>query len=212
MYDRRVDEHGSRIGESARERDVESARAAWRAAASFADLCALGAAFVGGRCAHFPGWGARETDDETDAIREALVALHARGFLSVASQPAFDGTRDGRRVRQRAFVAGFARAELARRWADSPRIAVRAWSAHDAFRSTLGEDDVDEPAAMTTVDGVARVVAGHAARDDELGIFVDDVGADAFRELGETTYVAAWDEEYGRERELWDELIRRADA
>ena len=189
------------------ERDI--ARGAWRAARDFDALCALGAAFLVGRCAHFPGWGAPDPDLETDAIRAPLVELSALGFLSVASQPAFEGERDGGAVRQRAFVAGFARAELARRFTCSRRIAVRAWFPDGSFASANADEDGSaphEPAAMTSVDGVARVVIGHPARATELELFADDIGPDALRELSATAYVAAWDPRFGRAEVLWDEL------
>lgn len=193
----------------------ELAREAWRAARSFDELCALGAAFLDGRCAHFPGWGAPESDTETDSIRAPLLELSARGFLSVASQPGFEGARDGGAVRQRAFVAGFARVDLARRIARSTRIAVRAWFPDGSFASSNAEiagSAEQDPEAMTTVDGVARVVLGHPARDEELALFADEIDDAALRELAATAYVAAWDPRFARAEVLWDELLDLARA
>lgn len=181
--------------------DIESHRAAWRATRSFDELLALGAAFLDGRCAHFPGWGAPTTDVETDAIRADLLALNAIGFLSVASQPAFDGVRDSRIVHQRAFVIGFARPGLARRWSAAVSTEVRCSDAGEPASASAEE-------SMTLEDGVARVVAGHAARDEELALFEDEIGARALDELRAATFVAAWDPVFGRERVLWDELRR----
>ncbi|MCY2961558.1 MAG: hypothetical protein NTY35_15450 [Planctomycetota bacterium] len=188
----------------------ESGRAAWRAARNFEDLCLLGAAFLERRCAHFPGWGSPDPDEETDAIRDALVALHSRGFLSVASQPGFEGTLDGHVIRQRAFVAGFARPALARSFVRADRIAVRAWFPDGSFAcGSMGVDGValHEPEAMTCVDGVARVVSGHDAREAELALFADELGEAALRELAASAYVTAWDPEFGRARFLWDEML-----
>jgi len=180
--------------------DIESPIAAWRAAQSFDELLVLGAAFLDGRCAHFPGWGAQATDVETDAIRAELLALNAVGFLSVASQPAFEGRRDGRSVRQRAFVIGFARPALAARWCGVRGIEARTWTGESSLVVSA-----EEP--MTLEDGLARVVAGHPSRDEELALFEDEIGAHALDELRATTFVAAWDPVFGRERVLWDELI-----
>lgn len=185
-------------------------REAWRVARTFEDLCRLGAAFLELRCAHFPGFGAPHPDAETDEIRVELVALHGRGFLSVASQPAFEGARDGRDTRQRAFVAGFARADLARRWARSPRIAVRAWFADGVSIASAAAGA--GPETVTSVDGAARVLTGHPARDAELELFADDVGAEALGALAAAAYVTAWDPVYGRRADLWRELSRLADA
>lgn len=208
VYDRRVPDP---IDADAAEDRRAAGRRAWRAARGFDALCALGAAFLERRCAHFPGWGAADPDVETDAIVAPLVALHAHGFLSVASQPGFAGTRDGRDVRQRAFVAGFARPALAQRIAASPRVesaVYGAWNDLDTFanpsRSSLAPD---ASRSMTTVDGVARVVAGEDAREEELALFADDLDAAALRELRAAAYVVAWDPEFGRDDVLWDALL-----
>ncbi len=188
----------------------EAARTAWRSARGFDELCELAAAFLAGRCAHFPGWGAPDPDLETDSIRAPLLALCARGFLPVASQPAFAGVREGRACQQRAFVAGFARDELARRFAGSRGMAVRAWFADGTCASSAHSGATTGPEPMTLEDGVARVVLGHPARDEELALFSDDVGSDALRDLCASAYVAAWDPEFARADDLWDELIHLA--
>jgi hypothetical protein len=87
----------------------------WRAARDLSGLGELGALFVEGRLPAFPGWGAARTDEETDAIAPTLARLNRAGFLTLASQPGFEGLRAGRAARQRAFVAGFAGAALATR-------------------------------------------------------------------------------------------------
>ena len=77
------------------------ARAAWRHASSFADLGELGARFLEGDLACFPGWMADDIDDETDPLVPVLAGLCRGGFLTVASQPAGDASRahDGRPLR-----------------------------------------------------------------------------------------------------------------
>lgn len=188
--------------------DREAARRAWLAARSFADLCELGGAFLEGGCAHFPGWGAPDPDVETDAIRAPLVALHRLGVLTVASQPAFEGLREGRATRQRAFFAGFAREDVARSLLGARAVVVRAWFA-DGTSQSVGTD-CEDAEAMTTEDGVARVVAGHAARDDELALFEGEIGAAALSDLRDAAYVTAWDPTFGRTQHLWDECVRLA--
>ncbi|MEY2746767.1 MAG: hypothetical protein RL112_1809, partial [Planctomycetota bacterium] len=79
---------------------------AWRRAKDHADLCLLAEEFLAGRLASFPGWGASETDAETDALLGALVAACRAGFLPLASQ------QGG--ARRRAFVLGFAPPRLAK--------------------------------------------------------------------------------------------------
>ena len=59
----------------------------WLTAQSYAELCALGARFLEGDLDAFPGWGAADTDEETDAIEDLLAAWCRAGFLTVASQP-----------------------------------------------------------------------------------------------------------------------------
>jgi hypothetical protein len=185
--------------------DIEAHRAAWRTSASFDELLVLGAAFLGRSQAYFPGWGSPSTDAETDAIVGPLLGLNRLGFLSVASQPGFEGRRDGRDVRQRAFVIGFAKPVLAARWAAASAIEVRTWSERAASR-----ESTEEP--MTLEDDVARVVAGHAARDEELALFEGEIGARALADLRAATFVAAWDPVFGREHVLWDELLRLGNA
>src|SRR5262249_47035263 len=110
--------------------DLERARLAWRRARSFTELCRLGAAFVAGECAFFPGWGWRSLDDESAHIANELAAFHRAGFLTVASQPgrAFLDER-GRAIEQRAFVCGFADDRAAR--------ALRALAPHGELSISL---------------------------------------------------------------------------
>ncbi len=181
--------------------DREAARARWRAAASFRDLCVLTQEFLGGALPAFPGWGAPDLDEETDAIAPGLVALAGRGFLTLASQPGLPERAGARRVVQRAFVTGFVEPPLARRLArarPAPGIAIAVFAP-----GASGGDA--EP--VTRIDGEPVVLAGHCARDEELALFEDEVGPAAFAELRAASYVAIWDREWGRERALWDELL-----
>lgn len=177
-------------------------------ARTFVELCDLGGAFLAGRCPYFPGWGAPDPDAETDAILAPLVALNRLGILTVASQPAFEGLRDRRATRQRAFFSGFARTDVARTLLAARGVVVRVWFA-DGTSQRVGAPSV-EVEAMTIEDGIARVVAGHAARDDELALFEGEVGEAALAELRAAAYVTAWDPQVGRAQHLWDECVRSA--
>jgi hypothetical protein len=179
-------------------------RAAWRAARGWDELVAAGAAFLAGHADHFPGWGAATTDAETDAILAELLALQALGFLSTASQPAFDGLRGARRVQQRAFVAGFAPRALAERLCRPSALDVRAWHADGSTSGGAGR----APAAVTREDGQARVVVGADARAEELALFADDLGADALEALGAASYVVALEPERADPGRFWPELLR----
>lgn len=183
----------------------EASRRRWLDAHTFDDLCALTAAFLDRRLDTFPGWGAPEPDEETDSILARLATLNRAGLLTLASQPGFEGQVDGRAVRQRAFVTGFGSADVTRRLLVGSGIEVRAWGPHG--RATGSVPAIGEP--MTLVDGTARVLAGHPARDAELALFQDEIGPHAFRALGQKAYLAAWDPVFGRTTFLWDELERR---
>jgi hypothetical protein len=183
----------------------EASRRRWLAAQTFGELCGLTADFLHRRLEGFPGWGAAEPDEETDAIRARLATLNGAGLLTLASQPGFEGRIDGHAVRQRAFVTGFGDADVARRLLAGGGIEVRAWAPDAATDASVPA--VGEP--MTLVDGTPRVLAGHPARGEELDLFQDEIGPLAFRALGQATYLAAWDPMFGRTTFLWDELERR---
>src|SRR5205809_465326 len=60
----------------------------WKRAASFAELCELGARFVESRVRSFPGWGAPLLDAESIPLIPRLARLNRAGLLTLASQPA----------------------------------------------------------------------------------------------------------------------------
>ena len=64
---------------------MNKARDAWRAATRYEELCSLAAAFLTGGIDHFPGWGAGDTDEETDEVEGLLTSCCLGGFLAVAS-------------------------------------------------------------------------------------------------------------------------------
>ena len=71
--------------------DVESAKARWRSAKSMSELCELGAGFLEGTVPFFPGYLSPSPADETEPLVEELARLNRSGFLTVGSQPGFDG-------------------------------------------------------------------------------------------------------------------------
>lgn len=176
----------------------ESARAAWRAAASFPELCELGARFVEGRLAWFPGWGAETTDEETDAIAATLAALHRAGFLTVASQRGVPDRRgaDGRIERRRAFVCGFAdgRAAEALHALADPRLAVATFGATE-------EGGAELPVGLRG--GEPFLVAGHAAGPRELELFAHDLSPAGMAALRAARYAGVVDLGWGRDDLLW---------
>lgn len=172
---------------------MTSARDAWRAATRYEDLCRLGAAFLGGELDHFPGWGAADTDEETDALEDLLVACCAAGFLTVASQtagPEVPGA-DGRPERRRAFVTGFVRG------LDLGPLA-------DAGLLVASELDEDLPLGLRGDD--VFLALGPGAREAELALFAEDLSPAAQAELAAARWVCVADPEWGRAEHLWSAL------
>lgn len=162
-----------------------AARSAWRKARSASDLRLLALLFLDGRLPHFPGWGARATDEETDRLLAPLRAAVRAGLLPVASQ-------DGGSTR-RAFVLGFADPRLAARLVRSAgRAGLRAWS--------YARSDACLPALEAGWEqGRAVLVVGANAFDDELRLF----GAAGARHLRGARYVVLADPRRARSRRLW---------
>jgi Domain of unknown function (DUF6919) len=184
---------------------IESQRL-WREARTFAELCELGARFVEGEIAFFPGWMAPELDDESIAIAPRLARLCRAGFLTLASQPgrAEHAAHDGSMCVQRAFVGAFARPELAVSLADAADASTVAIFVH----ARRGNGTSGSPVAMRG--GVPYLYAGHDAFDEEIECFEDHLCPQALAALAATTYVSAYDPTWGRDGLLWDELERIA--
>jgi len=170
--------------------------ATWRHARSHAELCALAAEFLAGRLDSFPGWGAPDTDPETDALQGSLIAACQAGFLPLASQ------QGG--ARRRAFVLGFAPPSLARRLAREAARRKLACVVHaDAQRRSTpqlrrGDDGIE----VGWEGGRAVLVVGSDARAEELRLF-SGVGAGARRELARQAYVVLVDSRRAPSRRLW---------
>ena len=140
-------------------RTPAQAKAAWSAARSSDELCALAAEFLQGRLPYFPGWGASATDTETDAVLGPLVAATRRGFLPLASQ-------EGGPQRC-AFVLGFASPALAAELqAAATSCGLRAWTyaRHAPQLETL---------AVGWEAGAEVLVVGANAFEDELALFAE---------------------------------------
>jgi len=163
----------------------------WQRARSFADLCELAARFVEGRESSFPGWGAAALDAESEPLVPALAALNRAGYLTLASQPGTLRGVDG--CEQRAFASGFCRA------ADARALGGRSYLRGARSRAAV---------AVSRKAGRARVLAGHNAREEELEIFRDVLGASALAELERCAYWSIWDPVWGREEWLWRKLAR----
>ncbi len=117
------------------------------------------------------------------------------GFLTVASQPA--------REEQRAFVAGFARAEFASALQlnrpDGIVVVVHA-------SGVSSKPTEAEPVSLH--DGVAHAFAGHDARADEVVCFEDHVSMSALEDLRKQAWVSVHDREWGQTDVLWNHLER----
>lgn len=183
---------------------------AWRQAESFEALCALGERFVCGALEHFPGWGAPDLDEESDALVQQLARANRGGFLTTASQPGrpFQPGHDGRAWAQRAFVCGFTREATHRSLADA---AARAglWcighgSSGGAERIGLGAGVDSGPTTVPVglADGVPYLFAGHDAHATELELFAGAVGAGALRALAAARFVWLVDPVWGRRAAL----------
>jgi hypothetical protein len=188
--------------------DREAAREAWRGALTFDDLCRLGAAFVEGENAFFPGWGWPVLDEESDAIAPHLAAFQRAGLLTLASQPGSTPrtSHDGTPQEQRAFVCGFAAERAAR--------ALAALRAEPAIRIALfrrGQvGGVRTP--VSSRGGIAHAFAGYSAFEEELECFADHVSNEALRVLERSTYVSAIDLVWGRDSKLWSSLSQALGA
>jgi hypothetical protein len=206
----------------------EASREAWRAARSFADLCELGARFVEGKIAFFPGWNAPDLDVESDEIARVLARLCRAGFLTVASQPARPMIGGGG---QRAFVAGFATPELARALrrsvsedlvfvvhefgakasADEEGGCLAPVARISRLRCLAPPEPVRQGEPVSLHDGVAHAFAGHDARAEEIVCFEDHIAAEALAELSAQAWVSAYDMQWGRTDTLWNHIERVLD-
>ncbi|MEM6570552.1 MAG: hypothetical protein AAF957_19225 [Planctomycetota bacterium] len=167
----------------------------WRDAASFDELVRLGRDFLRGQLDRFPGWGAGDLDDESDALEDVLVAITGLGMLTVASQPGrpFSPGHDGRDWAGRAFVGGFASADgeaQVRERAVAEGLVVLAEPAGgDGGRFSV-------PAGLR--DGLPYLVLETGGREAELEIFLKEVGPDAHRELSALPFLWIVDPVWGR--------------
>jgi hypothetical protein len=188
--------------------DPIESRRLWLEARTFEELCELGARFVEGDIAFFPGWMAPDLDEESDAIAPRLARLCRAGMLTLASQPgrAEHAAFDGMRCVQRAFVGAFA----------SPAIADALAGAADASAVAIfvharrGNATAGAPVALRG--GIPYLYAGHDAFDDEIECFEDHLCPQGLAALRSSVYVSAYDPTWGREAALWDELERIARA
>lgn len=189
---------------------IEAARAAWRAAQSFEELCALGARFVRGESAYFPGWGSPTLDVESDAITVPLARLNELGLLTLCSQPGrVDADGGGL---QRAFVCGFVAphtlARLERLEGDPTLGCFVQWAASTEIAAASARGTGDAALVAVTIEGGAtRVEIGAPAFEAELECFRGEIGARALDELSHCAYFGAWDTQFGAREHLWRALI-----
>jgi len=156
-------------------------------------MCRLGARFVAGEIAYFPGWMAPQLDDESDEIGRHLGRLAELGLLTLASQPA--------RPDQRAFVAAFAWGQQAARLSEyHGELCVRVFG--------VGDVPYADPEPVSRADGRFHAFAGHNARREEIECFEDDLAPEALLVLRAASYVSAFDPVWNRQELLWTDLVR----
>jgi len=181
---------------------VDDPQAAWRRAASFEDLCALGERFVRGTLESFPGWGAPDLDVESDSLIAVLGACMAGGFLTTASQPGrpFAPGHAGRAFAQRAFVCGFVSPRVASRLAEEAATRHLWFAASHAeaaaHAATAGPGFGVQPVGLA--DGTPYLFAGHPAADEELALFEDHLAPRALSALALQPFVWLVDPVWGR--------------
>ena len=176
----------------------------WREAQTAEDLCACALEFLTGKLLNFPGWGAHNLDEESDALIPTLKHCCRAGFLTVASQPA--GTElpgaDGRMERRRAFVTGFASTPaLERMGRELPDGLVLF--AHESSMLDLGCGMV-----VGERGDDAFLLAGGAAGPLELEYFREESTIQATQDLASWSFVSLVDEDWNEDDRLWSHLDR----
>ncbi|MCB9906228.1 MAG: hypothetical protein H6830_00760 [Planctomycetes bacterium] len=171
----------------------------WRLAQDWTQLCELTIQFLEGELEVFPGWMAREIDEETDPLVPELAAACRAGFLTTASQPGGcpSHSHDGLPWRQKAFVVGFAHPEyiegLTQRCAGT-RLVVLDYPAVEGG----GESQ------LVAEQGSRQYLwVGAAQGPAELEIFEEYLAGPALRSLEASRYVCVIDPEWGQDDLLW---------
>ena len=175
---------------------MNKARDAWRAATRYEELCSLAAAFLTGGIDHFPGWGAGDTDEETDEVEGLLTSCCLGGFLTVASQrgqPERPGA-DGRPERRRAFVTGFM----------DPGAAAALSGVREAGLRLVHDLEEDLPLGLRGED--VFLALGPGAREAELELFAHDLGPQGLSALQGARWACVLDPTWGRDDRLWPTL------
>ena len=139
---------------------AEEAVSMWGTPQSFSDVRALFVKFCSGDVPALP-WTQTGVAKETSVIRDALIAMNQRGFLTINSQPAVDGAPSsdpvhgwgprGGYVYQKAYLEFFVRAAqldalLSRIETESPDITYHAVNARGDMRTNTASES---PNAVT---------------------------------------------------------------
>lgn len=171
----------------------------WAEATTYAELLALARRFLAGELDRFPGWGAGDLDEESDALRPALLHATAAGILPVASQPGepFAPGHDGHAWGRRAFVGGFV---------DPQRCDAVVGAITDRGLVALVQGPRVPPTARSVPvglrDGTPFLVLGPDARAHELEIFGEAVGPGAAAALEACPFMWLVDPQWGRRAAL----------
>lgn len=181
--------------------EIKRARDAWKAAQSMAELGELTAQFLECTSPYFPGDLAPATMNETTPLVSSLAKMNRAGFVTVTSQPGYDGEGyDGSNWKQRAYVQGFASGHAAR---CLRRVTLRSDIVAYAVDSPTNAAWMTVPATQCA--GKRTLVVGRPVAPDELD-FNDACNATMMEVLRSAYYVCLFDPKWGRKGYLWDQV------
>ena len=178
----------------------------WSEVRTFEELCEVNIRFLRGELPESPcHFG--PPDPETSEIREALIELNRRGFLTTDSQP---GILSSPHERQRAYVTGLARdpvaADIAARELYSDLIVLRFQPV-----AVLGEAESDSSTfrITATVDDGCIYTALGLPDWDELAHYMEAC-PHIHAELIPLWSIQILDPQWGRKDYLWQTLLQPA--
>jgi hypothetical protein len=188
-------------------------RAGWRDAQTFDDLAELTARWLDGSIPVHAGYPGGPPDAETLPIAGLLAVVNRAGYLTICSQPGFDGMGCGRAVQQRAAVEGFVRDRealggLLAMVAEQKFVAVvsapgwRTW-----YRNVIPVTRFDSGVGWKTYTSFGAALSRRAVAD----LIFRGCPMPAVREVCAGWQITIVDPEWGRDDRLWPALRLVAD-
>lgn len=186
-----------------------TARRAWAAARTMADLGVLTAQWLEGDLDALPGgshWGG--PDPETGPLVGVLAAANRAGWVTVQSQPGCDGPAfDGRRWRQRAAVMLLADSAGRDRLTETARDAGLLLAVHRAERPGPVRE-----IPVTTWAGEPHTAFGLHLRRRDLRRWFIGCHREALCAVSGAYQVTLADPQWGRDSLLWPFLAAQVTA